>query len=108
MSSEPAAGDKRSANDAPDIDDDDCCAEQGEGAGEAGPKPEQTRNKKVRRNDEARNLSHQQQEERQTVPRMAIMRQIEAMEYKKQGGKAGAWSTGLEGRVGHGSGKVGE
>ncbi len=57
-------------------------------------------------NGEARNLSQQQQEERQTV--MAIIRQIEAMEYKEQAAKAGAWSTGLEGRVGHGSGKVGE
>jgi hypothetical protein len=30
------------------------------------------------------------------------------MEYKEQAAKAGAWSTGLEGRVGPGSGKVGE
>ncbi|MEI7747333.1 MAG: hypothetical protein WCJ28_07320, partial [Actinomycetota bacterium] len=108
MRSEPAAGDKRSALDAPDTDDDDGCAEQGEGAGAAGPKPEQagTRNKKVRRDGEARNLSQQQREERQTV--MAIIRQIEEMEYKEQAAKAGAWSTGLEGRVGHASGKVGE
>ena len=106
MSSEPAAGDKRSALDAPDTDDDDGCAEQGEGAGAAGPKPEQagTRNKKLRRDGEARNLSQQQREERQAV--MAIIRQIEEMEYKEQAAKAGAWSTGLEGRVGHGSGKV--
>ena len=42
MSSRTAAqGDKRSALDAPDTDDDDGCAEQGEGAGAAGPKPEQ-------------------------------------------------------------------
>jgi hypothetical protein len=108
MRSEPAAGDKRSALDAPDTDDDDGCAEQGEGAGAAGPKPEQagTRNKKVRRDGDARNLSQQQREERQTV--MAIIRQIEEMEYKEQAAKAGAWSTGLEGRVGHASGKVGE
>jgi hypothetical protein len=108
MSSEPAAGDKRSALDAPDTDDDDGCAEQGEGAGAAGHKPEQagTRNKKVRRNGDARNLSQQQREERQAV--MAIIRQIEEMEYKEQAAKAGAWSTGLEGRVGHASGKVGE
>jgi hypothetical protein len=48
MSSETAAGDKRSAIGAPDTDDDDGCAEQGEGAGAAGLKPEQagTRNKK--------------------------------------------------------------
>jgi hypothetical protein len=106
MSSEPAAGDKRSALDAPDTDDDDGCAEQGEGTGAAGPKHEQagTRNKKLRRDGEARNLSRQQREERQTV--MAIKRQIEEMEYKEQAAKAGAWSTGLEGRVGHGSGKV--
>jgi hypothetical protein len=39
---------------------------------------------------------------------MAIVRQIEEMEYKQQAAKAGAWSTGLEVRVGHGSGKVGE
>ena len=108
MRSEPAAGDKRSALDAPDTDDDDGCAEQGEGAGAAGPKAEQagTRSKKLRRDGETRNLSQQQREERQAV--MAIIRQIEAMEYKEQAAKAGAWSTGLEGRVGHGSGKVGE
>jgi hypothetical protein len=41
MRSEPAAGDKRSALDAPDTDDDDGCAERGEEAGAAGPKPEQ-------------------------------------------------------------------
>ena len=54
MRSEPAAGDKRSALDAPNTDDDGC-AEQGEGAGAAGPKPEQagTRNKKLRRDGEA-------------------------------------------------------
>jgi hypothetical protein len=39
LRSEPAAGDKRSALDAPDTDNDDGCAEQGEGAGAAGPKP---------------------------------------------------------------------
>jgi hypothetical protein len=41
MSSESAVGDKRSALDAPDTDDDDGCAERGEEAGAAGPKPEQ-------------------------------------------------------------------
>ncbi len=89
MSSEPAAGDKRSALDAPDTDDDGC-AEQGEGAGAAGPKREQagTSNKKLRRDGEARNLSQQQREERQTV--MAIIRQIEEMEYKEQVFKVGA------------------
>ena len=59
----------RSALHAPDTDDDDACAEQGEGAGAVGPKPEQagTSNKKLRRDGEARNLSQQQREERQTV-----------------------------------------
>jgi hypothetical protein len=104
MSSEPAAGDKCSALDAPDTDND----EQGEGPGAAGPNPEQDgkRKKKLRRDGEARNLSRQQREERKTV--MAIIRQIEEMEYKEQVAKAGACSTGLGGRVGHGSGKVGE
>ena len=91
-----------------DTDDDDDCAEQGEGVGAAGPKPEQvgTRNKTLSRDSEARKLSQQQREDRQTV--MTIIRQIEEMEYKEQAAKAGAWSTGLEGRVGHGRGKVGE
>jgi hypothetical protein len=73
-----------------------------------GPKPEQagTRNKKVRRDGEARNLSQQQREEHKTV--MVIIRQIEEMEYKEQAVKDGAWSSGLEGRAGHGTGKVGE
>ena len=39
---------------------------------------------------------------------MAIIRQIEQMEYKEQAAKAGAWSTELEGRAGHDSEKVGE
>jgi hypothetical protein len=65
MRSEPAAGDKCSALDAPDTDDDDGCAEQGDGAGASLPKPHQTwtRNKKLRRDGEARNLSQQQREE---------------------------------------------
>ncbi len=60
MSSEPAAGDKRSALDAPDTDNDDGCAEQGEGAGAVGPKPEQAgaRNKKLRRDGEVRISDH--------------------------------------------------
>jgi hypothetical protein len=105
MISETAAGDKRSTLDAPDTDDDDRCAEQDEGAGAAGPKPEQagTRNKRLRRNGEARHVSQREREERQAV--MAIIRQIEEMEYKT---KAGAWSSGLEGKVGRGRGKVGE
>jgi hypothetical protein len=107
MRSEPSAGDKRSALDATDTDDDDDCAEQGEGAGAAGPKPERTgTTKKVRRHGDARNLSQQEREERKTV--MVIIRQIEETQYKEQSAKAGAWLTGLEGRVGHASGKVGE
>jgi hypothetical protein len=39
---------------------------------------------------------------------MVIIRQIKEMEYKEQAAKGGAWSTRLEDRVGHGSGKVGE
>jgi hypothetical protein len=100
MSSEPAAGDKRSALDAPDTDDDDGCAEQGEGPGAAGPKAEQagTRTKKVRWDGEACNLSRR--EERKAV--MAIIRQIEEMEYKEQAAKAGAWSNGLRAELGMG------
>jgi hypothetical protein len=39
---------------------------------------------------------------------MVIIRQIEEMEYKGQVDKGSVWSSGFEGRVGHGSGKVGE
>jgi hypothetical protein len=39
---------------------------------------------------------------------MVIIRQIEEMEYNEQTVKVGAWSTGLEGRVDHAGGKVGE
>ena len=88
----------------PDTDDDDGCAEQGEGAGGVpNHKPEQagTRNKELRRHSEARNLSQQRREEHKTG--MTIIRQIEEMEYEEQAAKAGAWSTRLEGRVGHGS-----
>jgi hypothetical protein len=61
LSSETAAGDKRSALDASDTDDDDGCGEQGGGAGAAGPNPGPagTRNKKLRRDGEARNLSRE-------------------------------------------------
>ena len=38
---------------------------------------------------------------------MVIIWEMEEMEYEAQVAKAGAWSTGLEDRVGHGSGKVG-
>jgi hypothetical protein len=90
MSSQPAAGDKRSALNAPDTDDDDGCAEQGEGAEAAGPNPEQagTRNKKLRRNGEARNLSPL--EERKTV--WPSYGRSGRWRYEEQTGKAGAWS----------------
>ena len=39
---------------------------------------------------------------------MTIIRQIEEMEYIEQVVKSGVWSSGLEGRVGNTSGKVGE
>jgi hypothetical protein len=62
ISSKPTVVDKRSTLDVSDTDDDDECEEQDsceEGAGVAGPKPEQsgTRDKKVRRDGEVRNLS---------------------------------------------------
>ena len=71
---------------------DDGCAEDGEGAGASGPKREQagTKNKKLRRDGDARNLSQQRREERKTV---AIIRQTEEMEYEEQAAKAGAWSA---------------
>jgi hypothetical protein len=55
MGCESAVDDKRSALDAPDTDDDDGCAEQSDGAGAGGPKPEQsgTRNKKLRHGEGA-------------------------------------------------------
>ena len=39
---------------------------------------------------------------------MSIIRQTSEMQYEEQADKACAWSAGLEGRVGHASGKVGE
>jgi hypothetical protein len=55
MGSEPEVGDKRSALDAPDTDDDYGCAEQSDTVGTEGPKSEQsgTRNKKLRRGEGA-------------------------------------------------------
>jgi hypothetical protein len=105
MSSEPAAGDKRSALDAPDTDDDDGCAQQGEGAGAAGPKPEQvpTRNKKLRRDGEAHNLSQQQRDERKAV--MTIIRHIEQMEYKEQTSRLVLGQLGLRAGLGIDVGK---
>jgi hypothetical protein len=38
--------------------------------------------------------------ERSARKAVAIIRQIEEMEYKEQAAKAGSWSTGLEGRGG--------
>jgi hypothetical protein len=88
----------------PDTSDDEACQGRGKGAGAAGPKHEQTemRNKELRRDCEARNLSR---EERKM---MVIMRQIEEMEQKETALKAAPRSTQLEGRVGHGNEKVGE
>ena len=103
MSSEPIVGYKRSAPDATDTSDDDGSQpERGKEAEAAGPKfgqAERQRNKKPRRDGEARNLSR---EERKMT---AIMRQIEEME---KAVKAGPCFTQLEGRVGHGNEKVGE
>jgi hypothetical protein len=55
--------------------------------GAAGPKPEETvtRNKKLRRDGEARNLSQQRREECKTVK--SIIRQTEEMEYEEQAAK---------------------
>jgi hypothetical protein len=107
MSSEPTVvGYKRSAPDAPITSHDDGSQPQrGKEAEAAGPKLDQAewqRNKKLRRDDEARNLSR---EERKMT---AITRQIEEMEHKETAVKAGPGSTPLEVRVGHGDEKVGE
>ena len=106
MSSEPIVGDKRSAPDAPDTFDDDCSQpERGKEAEAAGPKlgqAERQRNKKLRRDGEARTLSR---EERKMT---AIMRQIEEMEQQEKAVKAGPCSTQLEGSVGNVNEKVGE
>ena len=105
MSSEPIVGYKRSAPDAPDTSDDGSQPERGKEAEAAGPKLDQAerqRNKKLRRDGEARNLSR---EERKMT---AIMRQIEEMQQTEKAVKAGPCSTQLEGRVGHGNEKVGE
>ena len=104
MNSEP--GDKRSAPDAPDTSDDDGSQqERGKKAEAAGPKLDQAerqRNKKLRRDGEARNLSR---EERKMT---ASMRQIEEMEQKEKAVKAGPCLTQLEGRFGRGNERVGE
>jgi hypothetical protein len=106
MSSEPIVGDKRSAPDAPDTSDDDGSQpERGKEAEAVGPKLDQAerqRNKKLRRDGEARNLSR---EERKMT---AIVRQIEETEQTEKAVKAGPCSTQLEGRVGRGNEKVGE
>jgi hypothetical protein len=81
MSSEPM-GYKRSAPDAPDTSDDDGSQpERGKEAEAVGPKlhqAERQRNKKLRRDGEAGNLSR---EERKMT---AIMRQIEEMEQSRR------------------------
>ncbi len=104
MSSGPAVGNKRSAPNAPDTSDGDGCQGRGKEAGTAGPQLEQAemRNKKLRRDGEARNLSQEDHKLR------SIMRQIEHMGHKEKAVKAGAWSAELECRVGHGDEKVGE
>ncbi len=106
MSSAPIVGYKRSAPDAPDTDDDGGSQpERGKEAEAAGPKLDQTerqRNKKLRRDGEARNLS------REECKMTAIMQQIGEMEQKEKAVKAGPCSTQLEGSVGRGNEKVGE
>ena len=92
ISSEPIAGYKRSAPDAPDTSDDGGSQEErGKEAEAAGPKLDQAerqRNKKLRRNGEARNLSREEHK----------MTQIEAREQKEKAVMAGPCSTQLEGR----------
>ncbi len=87
-------GDKRSAPDAPDTSDDDGSQpERGKDAEAAGPKldqPERQRNKKLRRDGAARNLSREERK----MP--AIMRQIEEMQKKEKTVKAGPCSTERE------------
>ncbi len=99
-------GYKRSAPDAPDTSDDDGSQpERGKEAEAAGPKldqPERQRNKKLRRDGDARSLSRE--EHKMT----AIMRQIEEMEQKEKAVKAGPGFTQREGRIGHGNENVGE
>jgi hypothetical protein len=106
MSSEPIVGDKRSAPDAPDTSDDDGSQpERGKDAEAAGPKLDQAerqRNKKLRRDGEARNLSREERK----MP--AIMRQIDEMEQKEKTVKAGPCSTQREASVGNVNEKVGE
>jgi hypothetical protein len=105
MSSEPIVGRKRSTPDAPDASDDGSQPERGKEAEAAGPKLDHTerqRNKKLRQDGEARNLSR---EERKMT---AIMRQIEEMEQREKAVKAGPCSTQLEGSVGNVNEKVGE
>ena len=100
MSSQPAAGDKRSALNAPDTDDDDGCAEQGGGAEAAGPNPEQagTRNKKLRRNGEARNLS-QSVATRGAQDSLPIIRQIREMEVRRADGQGWCLVKGLHSHI---------
>jgi hypothetical protein len=108
MSSEPIVGYKRrsapdahgykhSAPDASDSSSDDGSEpERGKEAEAAGPKLDQAerqRNKKLRRDGEARNLSRA---ERKKTP---IIRQIEEMELKKKAVKTGPSLHQLEDRV---------
>ncbi len=105
MSSDPIVGDKRSAPDAHDTTDDDGPQpDRGKEAKKAGPKLDQRqRNKKLKRDGEARNLSR---EERMMT---AIMRQIEEMEEKEKAvTETRPYSTQLEGSVGNVNEKVGK
>ncbi len=98
QSSEPIVGYKRSAPDTPDTSDDDGSQpERGKEAEAAGPKLDQAerqRNKKLRRDGEARNLSRQERK------MTAIMRQSEEMEQKEKAVQAGPCFTQHESRVG--------
>jgi hypothetical protein len=106
MSSEPIVGYKHSAPDGPDTSSDDGShPERGKEAEAAGPKLDRAamqRNKKLRRDGEARNLSR---EERKMT---TIMRQTEETEPKEKAAKAGPCSSQIEGSVGRGNEKVGE
>ena len=106
MSSELIVGSKRGVPDAPVTSDDDGShPKRGKEAEAADPKLDQAesqRNKKLKRDGEARNLS------REKCKMTVIMWQIEEMEQTEKAVKAGPGSTQLEGRVGYENEKVGE
>ena len=80
-------GHTRSAPDVPDTSDDDSC--QGSGKKLAELDQAEMRNKKLRRDGDARNLSREKRQMR------VILLQIEEMEHTEAAGKAGPWSTHL-------------